>query len=176
MFSPEAQYPLEGGCTCKSVRYQIQTSPLFVHCCHCKWCQRETGSAFALNILIEPDRVKNLQDEPELIETPSESGIGQQIFRCKKCHVAVWSCYGGAGPFVRFVRAGTLDQAHLVKPDIHIYTCSKVPWLEVKEGDVPVKEGFYDTAEEWPEESLKRRNAFLPLAMEYMRKKGIGRS
>ena len=43
----------EGACTCGAVRYRLASGPLFVHACHCRWCQRETGSAFALNALIE---------------------------------------------------------------------------------------------------------------------------
>ncbi|EER40194.1 glutathione-dependent formaldehyde-activating protein [Histoplasma capsulatum var. duboisii H88] len=167
MISQEAQYPLEGGCACKAVRYQIQTAPLFVHCCHCTWCQRETGSAFAINILIEADRVTLLQEEkndPELevVNAPSQSGAGQKISRCKKCHVAVWSTYGGLGPVVQFVRAGTLDQAFLVSPDVHIYTNTKVPWLTFPD-NVPVFEAFYGLEQEWPEESLARRKAFMPV-------------
>ncbi|OJD14283.1 hypothetical protein AJ78_05361 [Emergomyces pasteurianus Ep9510] len=174
MLSPEAQYPLEGGCACKGVRYQIRTAPLFVHCCHCTWCQRETGSAFVINILVEADRVALLQDnEPEVINTPSKSGFGQQVSRCKKCHVAVWSTYGGSGPVVRFIRAGTLDQASLVSPDVHIYTGTKVPWLTLPD-NVPVVEEFYALEQEWPEESLARRKAYMPLVEEYKRQRATG--
>ncbi|KLJ09984.1 hypothetical protein EMPG_14604 [Blastomyces silverae] len=180
MLSSEAQYPLEGGCTCKAVRYQIQTAPLFVHCCHCTWCQRETGSAFAINILIEADRVTLLQednDNPnlEVINTPSASGFGQEISRCKSCHVAVWSTYGGSGPIVRFVRAGTLDQASLVSPDVHIYTTTKTPWLTIPD-TVPVLEGFYNLEQEWPEESLARRRVYMPLEEEYRRQRAAGKA
>src|SRR5512141_1581924 len=99
----------DGGCTCHFVRYRMTTKPLFVHCCHCRWCQRETGASFALNALIEADRVRLLQGEVEVVDTPSESGKGQKIVRCPKCHIAVWSNYGGGGDVVRFVRVGTLD-------------------------------------------------------------------
>ncbi|OAX80621.1 hypothetical protein ACJ72_05042 [Emergomyces africanus] len=178
MLSPEAQYPLEGGCTCRAIRYQIQTAPLFVHCCHCTWCQRETGSAFVINILVEADRVTPLQgndDETEVINTPSKSGLGQQVSRCKKCQVAVWSTYGGASPVVRFIRAGTLDQASFVSPDVHVYTSTKVPWLTLP-ANVPVMEEFYDFEQEWPKESLARRKAFMPLVEEYMRQRAGGGS
>src|SRR6187551_817352 len=102
---------LEGGCTCRSVRYRLASAPLFVHCCHCRWCQRESGSAFALNAMIEADRVALLAGEPEAVDTPSASGKGQKIWRCPRCRVAVWSNYAGAGAAVRFVRVGTLDEA-----------------------------------------------------------------
>ncbi|MDF2466668.1 MAG: glutathione-dependent formaldehyde-activating [Ramlibacter sp.] len=109
MTTPDV-FPLEGGCDCRTVRYRMETRPLFVHCCHCRWCQRETGASFALNAMIEADRVTLLAEEPDIVDTPSASGKGQKIARCPKCSVAVWSNYAGAGPTVRFVRVGTLDE------------------------------------------------------------------
>ena len=122
-------FPLEGGCDCRHVRYRMATPPLFVHCCHCRWCQRESGAAFALNAMIESDRSRCWRGEPEIVDTPSASGLGQKIARCPRCRLAVWSHYAGAGPFVKFVRVGTLDQPDLLPPDIHIFTASKQPWV-----------------------------------------------
>jgi hypothetical protein len=112
--------PFDGGCTCRFVRYRMTIRPLFVHCCHCRWCQRETGASFALNALIESDRVQLLQGEVDVIDTPSNSGKGQKIARCPRCRVALWSHYAGAGAAVRFVRVGTLDEPDRLPPDIHI--------------------------------------------------------
>src|ERR1700731_2424506 len=120
----------------------MTTKPLFVHCCHCRWCQRETGSAFALNAMIESDRVRLLEGDVEEIDTPSRSGKGQGISRCPRCKVAVWSNYGGAGDAIRFVRVGTLDEPTSLPPDIHIYTASKQPWLELP-ADVPAETEYY---------------------------------
>jgi hypothetical protein len=111
-------FPLYGGCDCGLVRYRMQTRPLFVHCCHCRWCQRESGASFALNALIESDRVVNLGAQPEIIGTPTQSGKGQKIARCPKCRIAVWSNYWSAGPVIRFVRVGTLDGPDHLPPDI----------------------------------------------------------
>ena len=146
----------DGGCTCRHVRYRMTSKPLFVHCCHCRWCQRETGSSFALNALIEADRVELLEGEVEAIDTPSYSGRGQKVSRCPKCHVAVWSNYGGGGEAVRFVRVGTLDEPDRVPPDIHIYTLSKQPWVTLPP-DVPAMPEYYRASEQWPQESLERR-------------------
>ena len=159
-------FPLEGGCDCRAVRYCMQRQPLFVHCCHCRWCQRESGASFALNAMIEADRVTNLGEEPDLVDTPSASGSGQVIARCPKCRVAVWSNYAGAGPVVKFVRVGTLDQPDLLPPDIHIFAASKQPWL-VLPGDTPAVAGYYDREQYWPDESLARRRAILPLIEAY---------
>jgi hypothetical protein len=153
-------FPLDGGCTCREVRYRMSTKPLFVHCCHCRWCQRETGTAFALNALIESDRVRLLQGSPLMVDTPSNSGRGQKIVRCPSCHVAVWSHYAGAGLALRFVRVGTLDDPDRLPPDIHIFTASKQPWV-VLPGATPAVPEYYDSKRYWPAESLERRRAVL---------------
>jgi hypothetical protein len=149
-------FPLEGGCDCKRVRYRMTTKPLFVHCCHCRWCQRESGTAFALNAMIEMDRVDLLTEPPELVDTPSESGKGQKIARCPSCRIALWSHYAGAGTAVAFVRVGTLDQPDHCPPDIHIFTASKQPWVVIPPGHAAVPE-YYDAKQHWPPESHERR-------------------
>ena len=154
----QSDYPIDGGCTCGAVRYSLTTAPLFVHCCHCRWCQRETGSAFVLNAMIEADRVSLLQGTPEVVDTPSESGKGQKIARCPSCRVALWSTYAGAGDAIRFLRVGTLDEPDRLPPDIHIFTASKQPWVLLPPG-VPAVEEFYDRNLYWPPENLARRRA-----------------
>jgi hypothetical protein len=146
---------LDGGCTCRTVRYRMTSKPLFVHCCHCRWCQRETGAAFALNAMIESDRVLTLSGEPVSILTPSKSGKGQKIVRCPSCSVAVWSHYAGGGDALRFVRVGTLDDPDALPPDIHIFTASKQPWVVLPSGTPAVPE-YYDASKHWPAESLER--------------------
>jgi len=158
--TPAASAIYDGGCTCRHVRYRMLGKPLFVHCCHCRWCQRETGSAFALNAMIEADRVQLLDGDVTAVDTPSNSGKGQRISRCPKCAIAVWSNYAGAGDAVRFVRVGTLDEPSRLSPDIHIYTASKQPWLTLPP-DTPAEIEYYRAAERWPAESLERRAALL---------------
>jgi hypothetical protein len=145
----------EGGCTCRHVRYRMTSRPMFVHCCHCRWCQRETGTAFALNAMIEADRVELLSGEVEMVDTPSASGKGQRIWRCPVCRVAVWSNYAGAGDGVRFMRVGTLDEPDRLPPDIHIFTMSKQPWVILPEG-VPAVREYYRPREMWPKASQDR--------------------
>ncbi len=156
--SPELQ--LEGGCTCRAVRYRLLDAPMFVHCCHCRWCQRETGASFALNAMIEADRVELIAGAPIVVDTPSASGRGQKIARCAQCHVAVWSNYSGAGPAVRFVRVGSLDEPDRLPPDIHIFTASKQPWIVLPAG-TPAVEEYYDREALWPPEALARRAIVL---------------
>jgi len=158
--SAGATYPRQGGCDCRAVRYQLETPPLFVHCCHCRWCQRESGASFALNAMIEADRVTLLSGTPEIVDTPSQSGKGQRIARCPTCRLALWSTYSGAGPKIRFVRVGTLDEPDALPPDVHIFTASKQPWVVLPAG-VPAFTEYYDRRECWPAESLARREAVL---------------
>jgi hypothetical protein len=145
----------EGGCTCGAVRYRLLDHPMFVHCCHCSWCQRETGTAFALNALIESDRVEILQGETEALRIPSNSGKGQVIVRCTQCRIALWSHYAGLGDAVSFMRAGTLDDSGSVAPDVHIFTSTKLPWVILPDG-APAFSGYYDPRELWPAESQER--------------------
>jgi hypothetical protein len=159
-------FPLEGGCDCRHVRYRMATAPLFVHCCHCRWCQRESGASFALNAMIESERVAVLGGEPELVDTPSESGYGQTFARCPRCRIALWSTYAGAGPLVRFVRVGTLDAPDHLPPDIHIFTASKQPWVVIPPG-APAVPGYYERERYWPAASLARRQVILPQIERY---------
>ena len=153
-------FPVEGGCDCRTVRYAMQSAPLFVHCCHCRWCQRETGTAFALNAMIEADRVSLLAGTPEVVHTPSNSGKGQLISRCPSCRIALWSNYGGAGKAVHFVRVGTLDDPDRFPPDIHIFTSTKQPWV-ILPTNAPATPEYYDRSQHWPKTSLERREALL---------------
>jgi hypothetical protein len=138
----------------------MTSAPLFVHCCHCRWCQRETGASFALNAMIEANRVVVLEGEPDAVATPSNSGKGQKITRCPSCRIALWSNYAGAGDSVRFVRVGTLDEPDRLPPDIHIFTASKQPWVILPPGAPAVAE-YYDRDQYWPAESLERRRTLL---------------
>ncbi len=152
--------PVEGGCDCRTIRYRLTRKPLFVHCCHCRWCQRESGSSYALNALIETDCVSLLQGEPVAVVTPSNSGKGQVILRCPKCHIALWSHYAGAGTKLSFVRVGTLDEPDRLAPDIHIFTSSKQPWV-ILPPEVPAVVEYYDRKVFWPADSIERRRALL---------------
>jgi hypothetical protein len=150
--------PREGGCACGAVRYRLTSDPLFTHCCHCLNCQRQTGSAFVINLLIETDRVELLAGDPRPVAVPRDDGSTQTIFRCPACQVAVYSQYGRPG--VRFVRAGTLDDPSMVAPDVHIFTRSKLPWVTIPDS-VPAFDVYYDTKSLWPPASLERLEAII---------------
>ena len=151
----------EGGCACGAVRYRLTSEPLFIHCCHCLNCQRQTGSAFVVNLLIEADRVELLAGEPQPVDVPRDDGSAQRIFRCPSCQVAVFSQYGR--PEVRFVRGGTLDEPSAVAPDVHIFTRSKLAWVTLPDS-VPAFEVYYDAKALWPAASLERLAAVMASA------------
>ena len=145
-----------GRCACGAVTYRLTSDPIFVHCCHCRDCQRQTGSGFAINAIIEADRVELLTGRPEAVRVPTDSGHPHDIYRCPDCQTALWSDYDMG--FVLFVRAGTLDEPARIAPDVHIYTRSKLPWVALPDC-VPAFEAYYDRNVVWPEESLARGKA-----------------
>ena len=143
----------EGGCSCGAVRYRLLSEPRFVHCYHCLNCQRQTGRAFVVNLLIEADRIELLAGDPDPVDVPRDDGSAQRVFRCPTCQVALYSRY--TRPNVRFVRAGTLDETRGIEPDVHIFTRSKVGWVELP-SSTPAFEVYYDQSSLWPAESLER--------------------
>ncbi len=150
---------MTGACSCGAIKFRLTAKPMFVHCCHCLDCQRQTGGAFAINALIETDRIEMLRGAPEPVSMPTDSGRPHDIYRCPRCQVALWSDYGGR-PKMRFVRVATVDQPHAIVPDVHIFTRTKVPWIALP-SDARVFEVYYDLTKEWPAESLARRKAIL---------------
>lgn len=147
--------PLTGACACKALTYRLLDTPMFTHCCHCRQCQRLTGSGFVINTIIENDNIELVSGEVVMTPGPSEESAIHNIYRCATCSTAVWSDYGGR-PNYRFVRAGTLDDPGAITPDVHIFTRFKVPWVvippEHRQFDM-----FYQLEQEWPSEMLARR-------------------
>jgi hypothetical protein len=148
---------LEGGCACGAVRYRLKSGPMFVHCCHCTDCQRQAGSAFVINALIETDRIEVLSGELAPTAMPTESGRPHLVYRCTACGTTIWSDYGDR-KVMSFLRATTLDERAALTPDVHIFTRSKLPWVSLPKA-ARAFEVYYDMNKEWPPESLARRAA-----------------
>jgi len=147
---------LKGQCFCGAVTYRLTARPMFVHCCHCTDCHRQTGSAFVLNALIETKHVK-ARGRTQVVTLPTDSGRPHDVTRCPKCETALWSDYGRRGVLM-FVRVGTLDKPAALPPDVHIFTRSKLPWVKLPAG-VPTFKVYYNMRKLWPAASLKRRDA-----------------
>ena len=149
------EFASHGRCACGEVRYRMNSRPMIVHACHCTECQRLSGSAFAINALVEADQLDVLAGRPEAVPVKGTSGKLQTIMRCPDCRVALWSHYPGAGPRIAFVRVGTLDEPNRLPPDVHIYTSTRLPWLELP-ASARAFEEFYDPAKIWTAESRYR--------------------
>jgi len=149
----------DGGCFCGAVRYRLLARPMFVNCCHCLDCQRQTGGAFAINAIVEAANIKLLKGKPRAVSMPTASGRPHDIHRCAKCATALWSDYGRRRVML-FLRVSTLDKPHAIAPDAHIFTRSKVPWVGLP-ADVPAFKVYYDMKKLWPPASLARRKAVL---------------
>lgn len=161
----EQPFSAAGGCACGALRYRLTRQPLFVNCCHCTWCQRQSGAAFALNAMLETSHIVSLGEAPQAMDIPTPSGKGQRLLRCAKCGVVAWSHYATAGDALGFIRVGTLDEAHRFPPNIHFFTDSKQPWVTLAEG-VPAVGGNYKVHEYFPQPSLQRWQALFSSAGE----------
>ncbi len=149
-----------GACTCGQVQFRMTTAPLVVHCCHCSWCQRESGASFALNALIESDRLEVLKGGLARVEIPSDSGKGQILVKCPECLVTLWSHYAGMGEQMSFVRVGTLDNPSALPPDVHIFTSTKQPWITLDDS-TPVMAEYYKKANVWRPDAIERFKTLL---------------
>ena len=152
-------YP-SGHCTCKNMTFHFTADPMFINCCHCTWCQRETGSSYVINAVIETDRLVLDSGKTELIQTPSASGKGQKVHRCPTCKIALWSHYPGGGDKLSFVRVSTLKNARTLAPQAHIFTSTKQEWVSLS-GSIPIFKDYYDRNSLWPKASLERLDILL---------------
>lgn len=158
MSTEDVILPIEGRCSCGEVHFHMMRMPMFVHCCHCSWCQRESGSAFAVNAMLESSELSIVKGQVEDVKIETLSGGGQTVARCPNCKIALWSYYGAAREKVAFIRVGTLLSPQICPPDIHIFTSTKQPWLTLNDAK-PQMEAFYRRSEVWPEESVLRYKA-----------------
>ncbi len=149
---------IEGRCSCGEIQFRMKREPMFVHCCHCTDCGRESGTGTGLNAVIEADEIELVSGRLEETLLESHSGKGQKVYRCPKCQTAVWGIYNTMGPHVFFVRVGALENAETCVPNVQVYTRSKLPWV-VLNPDIPAFEKFYSFKEQWPSKSIERLKA-----------------
>jgi len=152
------QPPFDGGCACGEVRYRMHAPPMYVHCCHCTRCQRETGAPFAHHAMIEFTALSVLKGDPDYVLVPTDSGNKHWVARCPTCRTAMWNEHGTRRAITRYVRVGTLDTPAACPPLAHIFTRSKQPWLTLPEG-VRQYAAYYDASRTWPKERLQRYEA-----------------
>lgn len=119
-----------GGCLCGAVRYVCADAPIMAGTCHCRDCQRCTGSAFATLMIFRKGSVNFSGDALSTFTHQGESG--KQVYRsfCRECGSAVAAEYDVTPDFT-VIMAGTVDDPALVRPDWNLYSASKQPWVEL---------------------------------------------
>lgn len=153
---PVSERPIaDGGCACGAVRFRLLDEPMFVHCCHCTRCQRETGGPFAHHAMIEFSRFQLLGGEPEYVQVPTDSGGRHWVARCPTCRTAMWNEHGSRQAITKYVRVGTLDEPDRFPPRAHIFVRSRQAWFDLPPGQ-PAFAAYYDAAKAWPAASLER--------------------
>ena len=134
---------ITGGCLCGSVRYASDAEPALVAACHCPTCQKNTGSAFSLNLAVPTDSV-TITGESLATYEDRTGASGNPFFRtfCSRCGSPI-SGSGAAYSGLVFIKAGTLDDASWVKPGVHRWCSSKQPWVVIEDGvaQVPANPG-----------------------------------
>ena len=153
---------MRGACACGAVKFQLTASPIVVHACHCRDCQRLSGSAFVLNAVIEASNVELLSGEPGSSNLEAATGKAHVVSFCRDCGTYVWSQYLQL-PSMRFVRVGTLDEPDALSPPVHIWTSRKQAWVEIPPG-LDVYPEFYSLKELWSDEALQRLKASIKAA------------
>jgi hypothetical protein len=129
-----------GGCLCGAVRYVCSGAPAMTGACHCRDCQRASGSAFATLMIFPRDAVR-VSGEVATYEHKGDSGGMVHRRFCPKCGVHVVVEYDVTPQFV-VVMAGTLDDPSLIRPQWNIYTESKQPWVELSPAMKVFDKGF----------------------------------
>ncbi|HEY8604194.1 GFA family protein [Tsuneonella suprasediminis] len=124
---------IEGGCNCRHARYKLHGAPLAVAACHCRNCQRQSGSAYSVNLVVAGDSVA-IEGELACYEDP-DSESGKPVLRefCPNCGSPIRSI-PTASPAMVAIKAGTLDNPDAFPPAIHIWTCQMLDWVDVPEG------------------------------------------
>ena len=149
-----------GGCACGALRYEVRGEPIFVNHCHCRLCQRQTGSVGVLNAFFESDRVAVIQGE--LTEHIFKAGSGGDhiVCRCAECGTAVFSYYPRVGRLGTGIRVGSFDDPDAFTPTAVVFTESRMHWAPLPEG-IPAFEQYYNPFELLNEASVARLKAMV---------------
>ncbi len=147
----------QGGCACSAVRYEISDDPLFVHACYCTDCQRRSGAAFGLTMVLVENQLRLVKGEPLSHDQVADSGKIKTQFFCPECGTMLWG-RSGSRPGAVSLFPGTLDDTSWFRPAAHIWTRSKQAWVSFADS-APAFETVYDPAVIWPKASLARLRA-----------------
>ena len=141
--------PLRGRCVCGAIRYEISREPLRVYACHCKDCQRFTGSAFAIGVVVPSEAFQLTGPETRLVPNGiTEGGRLKRLSACPECGTRL---FGDLRPdwlykgMVRAVLGGTLDDTSWLRPTIHVWTRSAQPWVILPDGSTVYERSLHET-------------------------------
>ena len=126
--------PYHGGCLCDLIRYRLTDEPLTLYVCHCTDCQRRTGSAFALSMVVLKSALELLQGDPRTYAVTSD-GLQRRGKFCAECSTRLWG-EPVKFPQVVVVQPGTLDDTTWLHPIGHIWTRSAQPWVSIPKDTV----------------------------------------
>ncbi len=127
--------PFSGGCLCGAIRYESRAEPLFSINCHCRDCQRTTGTAYAPVLAVPRDALRISQGEPTYYTSQSDSGETVSRGFCPECGSGIFSKLS-ANPDIVGLKAASLDDPSWFRPTVDIYTDSAQPW-DVMNPDLP---------------------------------------
>ena len=138
------EFPVEGGCACGAVRYRLKASPLSVYNCHCKDCQRYSGAAWSMSMIVKDPDLELLSGTLAQYRRTADSGNVIVMNFCANCYGWMWN--DPPAPGVKVARAGTLDDMDWAAPVGNIWTDSKAAWVDIDPAQVNFAKGAVDRA------------------------------
>ncbi len=129
----------EGGCQCGAVRYRVVGEPVVLAVCHCSECQRQSGSAFGMSLIVPKKSFQILSGETKTFTRKADSGREVECVFCPECGTRVYHVPGLPGDNLN-IKPGTLDDRSWLVPAVHVWTRSKQPWVPIPEGVPCVEE------------------------------------
>lgn len=124
------QLPLRGACQCRAVRYEISQEPLTIYACHCTDCQRQSGSAFSLSMIVPREAVTIVAGQPKEWIRRTESGRLVSCLLCGDCGSRLYH-NPKTNEAITIVKSGTLDESRGLDPVGHIWTRSAQSWFPI---------------------------------------------
>lgn len=128
-----------GGCNCRSIRYDITGEPQAVVACHCLNCQRQSGAAFSVNLLLTDDQLAMTGEARVYLDPDTASGTPVERHFCANCGSPILSRSANL-PGMSIVKAGTLDERDGFTPQMHCWTDTAFSWFTAPDG-IPTTPG-----------------------------------
>lgn len=125
--------PYTGRCLCGEIEYRLNEEPVTYYACHCTDCQKRSGSSFGLSMLVKRSSLEVTKGEPSLQVLKGPDGTPRRQRNCRSCGIRLWS-EPAKYPELAVLRPGSLDDIKSFQPVAHIWTRSKLPWVQIPAG------------------------------------------